>query len=111
MRRAPEPPKGDKPEKVIEYRVINGVFRGTLKISERRGTRDERRMTSAPDSLTRQLPTTPKGDKPERRLVGAVGVMGRVGAVGELGRGGAVGTRGGVGMVGAVGGVVVFDVK
>ena len=27
-------PKGDYPEKVIEYRVINGVFRGTLKISE-----------------------------------------------------------------------------
>ena len=45
MRRAPEPPKGDKPEKVIEYRVINGVFRGTLKISERRGTNDEERMT------------------------------------------------------------------
>ena len=41
MRRAPEPPKGDKPEKVIEYRVINGVFRGTLKISERRMTNDE----------------------------------------------------------------------
>ena len=38
---APEPPKGDKLEKVIEYRVINGVFRGTLKISERRMTRDE----------------------------------------------------------------------
>ena len=36
MRRAPEPPKGDKPEKVIEYRVINGVFRKTLKISELR---------------------------------------------------------------------------
>ena len=35
MRRAPEPPKGDKLEKVIEYCVINGVFRGTLKISER----------------------------------------------------------------------------
>ena len=41
MRRAPEPPKGDKLEKVIEYRVINGVFRGTLKISERRMKRDE----------------------------------------------------------------------
>ena len=45
MRRAPEPPKGDKPEKVIEYSVINGVFRGTLKISEGRMTSDERRMT------------------------------------------------------------------
>ena len=41
MRRAPEPPKGDKPEKVIEYSVINGVFRGTLKISERRITREK----------------------------------------------------------------------
>ena len=50
-------------------------------------TNDEGRMTSAPDSLTRQLPTTPKGDKPERRLVGAVG------------------------MVGVMGGVVAFDVK
>ena len=62
-------------------------------------------MTSAPDSLTRQLPTTPKGDKPERRLVGAVGAVGTMGGVG------AVGVMGGVGMVGVMGGVVVFDVK
>ena len=63
MRRAPEPPKGDKPEKVIEYRVINGVFRGTLKISERRGTNDEGRMTRdecPPHTLLSQ--TSPKGD-------------------------------------------------
>ena len=38
----------------------------------------------APDSLTRQLPTTPKGDNLEKRLVGAVGVMGKVGVMGEV---------------------------
>jgi len=32
----------------------------------------------APDSLTRQLLTTPKGDNLEKRLVGVVGVMGEV---------------------------------
>ena len=41
----------------------------------------------------RRAPEPPKGDKPERRLVGAVGVMGMVGAVGTMG---------------AVGGVVAF---
>ena len=38
----------------------------------------------APDSLTRQLPITPKGDNLEKRLVGAVGIMGAVGVVGEV---------------------------
>ena len=38
----------------------------------------------APDSLTRQLPTTPKGDNLEKRLVGAVGIIGEVGVVGEV---------------------------
>ena len=68
-------------------------------------------MTSAPDSLTRQLPTTPKGDKPERRLVGAVGAVGTMGGVGTMGVVGAVGGVGAVGMVGVMGGVVAFDVK
>ena len=36
------------------------------------------------DSLTRQLPTTPKGDNLEKRLMGGVGIMGEVGAVGEV---------------------------
>ena len=47
-------------------------------------TNDEGRMTSAPDSLTRQSPTTPKGDKPKRRLAGAVGAVGGVGAMGGV---------------------------
>ena len=38
----------------------------------------------APNSLTRQLPTTPKGDNLEKRLMGGVGIMGEVGAVGEV---------------------------
>ena len=48
-----------------------------------------------PDSLTRQLPTIPKGGKPEKGAV--VGVMGGVGVVG------AVRVVGAVGVVGVVG--------
>ena len=71
----------------------------------------------APDSLTRQLPTTPKGDKLEKdggrcggvRAVqaggGSCGSSGRGGSSRSDGRGGAVGAIGRVGIMGAVGGV------
>ena len=51
----------------------------------------------APDSLTRQLPTIPKGDKPEKRDSGESGESGGSGGSGESGGSGGSGENGGSG--------------
>ena len=70
--------------------LLKRIFNICLRGASRTG-----RGGIAPDSLTRQLPTIPKGDKPEKGAV--VGVMGSVGVVGAVGAVGAVGVVGVVG--------------
>ena len=76
--------------------LLKRIFNICLRGASRTG-----RGGIAPDSLTRQLPTIPKGDKPEKGAV--VGVMGSVGVVGAVGAVGAVGVVGAVRVVGVVG--------
>ena len=76
--------------------LLKRIFNICLRGASRTG-----RGGIAPDSLTRQLPTIPKGDKPEKGAV--VGVMGGVGVVGAVGVVGVVGVVGAVRVVGVVG--------
>ena len=59
---------------LLSKRIFNICLRGAIRTG---------RGGIAPDSLTRQLPTIPKGDKPEKGAV--VGVMGSVGVVRVVG--------------------------